>query len=160
MKKNILLILISLLAISCSSVKKSFNEDNHSSLSRDYKVIDSNYEYRPGWIDYLSEWTKKTGSEGDYFSKESIFDDRELSCADAKSEVFLSIAESSGNNIKNNYEKEINNSLGYRIKRVSQKLENKVDTKVRDVSLVERYWEKREYQDGRVLYSCAVLVKK
>lgn len=186
MRKNSFLsftcVLSLLFLVSCASSKKTedrkLTEREHENIKRDYQVIDSNSEVRPGWIEDAEIWAK--GNEKDldtfrYFSFETEPKvSREIACnlaqsnsrADIAAEISTFIEKRLGTSTEGQAALDENNPHVKALKEFTENtLAEKVQSFVRGASVIKSYWEKRAYKEDLgakqdyTAYTCAVLVR-
>ncbi len=167
---------------SCSSSKKTedkkLTERAHEDIKRDYTVIDSNAEVRPGWIQDAEIWAKNNEKDLDQFRYFSFETEpkvsREIACnlaqtnsrADIAAEIATFIEKKLGTSIEGQGALDENNPHVKALKEFTENtLAEKVQGFVRGASVVKSYWEKRAYKEDLgakqdySAYTCAVLVR-
>lgn len=181
MKKMLLLSMVVGLAVSCASGKKEEKapeERVHEDIQRDYKVIDSSSNSRPGWIEDAETWAKTYDKETEKFRFFSYETEpkvgREIACnlakANAKSdiagEIVTFIDKQLGSSTEGDASIDENNP---KLKTLRSYVENtlaeKIQAMLNGAAVTKTYWEKRSYQEKLgakkdfIAYTCASLIR-
>lgn len=180
MKASFLIILMSLIYVSCSSTteERQLEEVEHQELQKDYIVRDASSKFRPGWLEDAEIWARNNNlnlTEESYFSFEtSPKTSRTLSCDIAKANVSADIASIISNQIvkeialvtegtssidENNPEVEAASEFA------SKSLAQKIQATIHGSQVIKIYWEKRYYKKDLgakkdfIGWTCASLVR-
>lgn len=180
MKKILCILLLTTLAVSCSSKKKKTKikeEDNSETIKKDYIVRNASHKIRPIWVVDATEWAedKNRSDKYRYFSYETgPMVNREIACskAVAKSKVHIAgmittfiqktFGESSeGRAIIDENKPKTRALRSY----VDDTLAEKIQALIYGAEVIKTYWEKRHYQKelgakkNYYGYTCGSLVR-
>ncbi len=177
--KNINLVALFLIVFiwGCSTSEK-VEEEVHEHLKRNYEVRDATSKIRPGWIQKPMVWAKQKELDVKkfrFFSFETSPNaDKDIACNLAKANVRVDIAgeissfinkkltsKEAGDTFIDENDPQKKDILHF----VSNVLVEKIKTQINGASVVETYWEKRQYMESLgakkdfVAYTCATLVR-
>ena len=178
--KELGLLFVCLMIVSCSSSKKSRIKevDNSETIKKDFVVRDASQSYRPIWVTDASEWAKEKKRDTKqyrYFSFETEPKvNREIACNLARAYTKADIAAEISTKIDKSLVETIDGAAGIDQNDpqvvslrdyVETSLVEKVKAKVRGAAIIKTYWEKRQYQKALgakkdfLGYSCSVLIR-
>lgn len=182
MKKRIISLCCLAFIVSCSSSKKTedraLKEREHEDIKRDYAVIDSSSEVRPGWIEDAEVWAKNNEKDLEQYRFFSFETEpkvgREIACnlaqtnirSEIAAEISTFIDKKLGTLMEGQSGTDENNPHVMALKEFTENtLAEKVQGFVRGASVLKTYWEKRAYKEDLgakqdyTAYVCAVFVR-
>lgn len=177
-KPLLLLIVLSLTTVACSSKKKVQDVDNSETISRDYEVRDASSHLRPGWIEDAEAWVAQEKMDTEkyrYFAFETEPKvNREIACnlakanvrADIAGEITTFIQKSLAESQEGQAAIDANNPQTQPLREyVSNTLSERVQGLVNGAAVIKTYWEKRNYIQKKgakkdyIGFTCATLVR-
>ena len=176
---RILLLLSLVIGVSCGKKDdKELEEREHENIAREYRVVDSSSNVRPGWIEDAGVWSRQHSKEVKkyrFFSYETEPKvNRKISCdlakANAKTDIAGEIAtfidKSLATSQAGNASIDENNPQIQALREyVENTLAEKVPALIHGAAIEKTYWEKRKYlkklgaKKDFVAYTCAVYVR-
>lgn len=182
--KKILISVLLLNLVSCSSSKKTTTEDRpleevkNTEIKKEYEVKDASSNFRPGWIEDAEVWAKqneKNIEKNRFFSYESEPKvTRGVACDIAKANTRVDIAgeittfieKTLGATQEGNASVDLNNPKLSPLKEYMENtLTEKIQSLIHGAAVVKTYWEQREYKkslgskEDFKAYTCAVLIR-
>ncbi|OFZ23273.1 MAG: hypothetical protein A2202_02820 [Bdellovibrionales bacterium RIFOXYA1_FULL_36_14] len=179
MKTTLLVLLLLSVLVSCSSTKKETltEEKEHEDIQKEYTVIDSSSDKRPGWIENASLWAKMHGKDlvvNSYFSYETDpFQKKSMACSKAKASAYSDIARQIATFISKTMASseegtaaidESNPKTESIRSFMEDTLAEKIQALIHGAKVEVTYWEKRKYEKALGAkkdynaYTCAAFV--
>lgn len=181
MKTNLLVLMMILFTVGCSSDKKKSRikeVDNSEHIKKDYVVRDASQTYRPIWSTDATEWANEKNRDTKqyrYFSFETEPKvSREIACNLARAYTKADVAAEISTMINKTLVETVDGTAGIDQNDpkvaslrdyVETSLVEKVKAKVRGAAIIKTYWEKRQYQKALgakkdfLGYTCSVLIR-
>lgn len=180
MKRFLLVSMCALALVGCSSAKKheELVEEKHEDIKKDYMVRDASSPSRPGWVESAELWAKEYGKDT---AKERWFsfetepkNGREIACNLAKAnskvdiagEIATFIDKQLGTSTEGDASIDENSPHVQKLRNfVENTLAEKIQALIHGASVVQVYWEKRNYkkdmgaQKDFTAFTCAALVR-
>ncbi|MFZ4712123.1 MAG: hypothetical protein ACOYL6_00290 [Bacteriovoracaceae bacterium] len=171
-----------LLAVGCSSKKKEeklVEVDNTDTIQLDYEVKEASSMKRPTWVESASQWADETeGKEPEKFRYLSFQTEpkvsREIACnlaranikTDIAGEIVTFIQKELGVSKEGQASIDANNPETKPMREfVEETLVEKIQSLINGASVVNTYWEKRQYLQSKgakkdyIGYTCASLIR-
>lgn len=184
MKRILSAVAILALAIACSSKKPVKEEpkmeevDNSGTIKLDYEVREASSQKRPTWVEDANRWAEEYGKEAEKFRYFSFQTEpkvnREIACnlarANAKTDIAGEIAtfiqKELGQSKEGAASIDANNPETKPLREyVEETLAEKIQAMINGASVVNTYWEKRQYMEKKgakkdyIGFTCASLVR-
>jgi hypothetical protein len=177
MTKWLILCVLAISMIGCSSKKKLKEIDHTETIKKNFTVTDASSNTRPGWIEDVAVWAEQEAKDNKfrYFAFETEPKvNREIACnlakanmkADIAGEISTFIQKHLASSEEGKASIDPNNPKTQALREfVSNTLAEKVQAIVNGASLVKTYWEQRSFSEklgapkNYIGYTCAVLVR-